>query len=98
MTEDCDCGRQELIEQIGRVVGCNHFDCPDGRNKLVQCVEEIAYKNCQQFDVEIFGWNWFGVGKLTLTFKPGERTYTIWMLFLTKWLSFGIHVNCKGKK
>lgn len=30
----------DRLSEIGRLVGCNHVNDPDGRVKLVQCVEE----------------------------------------------------------
>lgn len=31
---------REVVRAIGRAVGCNHTEDPDGRAKLVQCVED----------------------------------------------------------
>lgn len=30
----------ECLRDIGKVIGCDHVDCRDGRRKLVNCVEQ----------------------------------------------------------
>jgi hypothetical protein len=42
----------------------------------------------------MWGWPYFGVGKLTLIFDK-KAAYVIWMLFITPWISMGIHTNFK---
>jgi len=51
-----------------------------------------------RFEFQVWGSPWLGVGKLTLVFGDTGDTYTYWVLFLTKWLSFAIHAGGSSKR
>jgi hypothetical protein len=41
---NCLADAVECLRDIGKQTGCNHVDDPDGRRKLVNCVEEVIAK------------------------------------------------------
>lgn len=35
----------EVLREIGKLTGCDHFDCRDSRRQLVNCVEQTIEKH-----------------------------------------------------
>jgi hypothetical protein len=47
---------------------------------------------------KLWGWPRFGVGRMRFTFTESGNYYTMWMVFLTGKLAFGVHLGGhKGK-
>ena len=85
------------LHRLGRMVGCDHADGPDGISATENCVEAALLHKNQRWDLQLWGWPWFGCGKLTLQFVATGNTYTYWAVFLTTKLSLAIHVGGKTK-
>jgi hypothetical protein len=47
---NCLADAVECLRDIGRQTGCDHVDDPDGRRKLVNCVEEVIAKAAAERD------------------------------------------------
>ena len=79
-----DCGGQVEYSSAP----CRNGGC--GRTRLA--VPPLpAHELHREYSTTFHGYPWLGCGRITL--HIGSDTYTLWMLYLTKWLSFGIHLG-----
>jgi len=84
------------LVRLGQSIGCDHASGVDGVMHTERCIADVLANPDRQFSCDLWGWPSFGLGKLQLRFDGGT-TYTIWLLFLTRKLSFGIHIGGKSK-
>lgn len=85
------------LQRLGLAVGCDHAHDMDGIHATERCIESALRDTNQRWDCDLWGWPWFGLGRLTLRFVAAGDTYTYWVIFLTSKISLAIHVGGRKK-
>jgi len=85
---------ERWLLDIGQEIGCDHLD-----ERLPYCVATELRKAFRPwYEVKlVFGCPRFGIARLRC-FQDDDNWYTIWLLMLTRKLSFGIHVGGGPRK
>ena len=85
---------ERWLIDIGEQIGCDHLD-----DRLPHCViTELRKASRPWYEVEmLIGWPRLGIARLRC-FQDDDNWYTIWLLMLTRKLSFGIHVGGGPRK